>query len=206
MKGGTQQTSIGKNGAPVIDPTANVMSLVEASVQRQDDLRAAESRRVDEQANLRAEHAKELSIAESKRIDAIRAVDVNAVAVASERATAQAAVLATQVTASADALRALVSTTATTMATAAEKFSAQLTERLALLERAQYESKGRSGVSDPMMAELVAEVKKLSAAGVAGPAKSAGAQAMWGYIVGGLGFVAMLLGIAIALVKFGAGT
>jgi hypothetical protein len=71
-------------------------------------------------------------------------------------------VLAAQVAASADALRTLVATTASTMATQTQNLSNQFTDRLALLERAQYENKGRQGVADPVMADLVLEVKKLS--------------------------------------------
>src|ERR1035437_5398164 len=132
----TRPVQKGPNGQ--VDPTANVLALGEAAVQRIndlqdaatlrieslreldnkriDDLRIAEARRLDEQAALRELYHDKLSLAESKRIDAIRAVDVNNVSVASERAAAQATVLANQVTISADALRALVASTATTMA------------------------------------------------------------------------------------------
>jgi len=95
------------------DPTLNVRQLISEAVERLDSLREAERcrlneaieaerRRVNEQAALRAEFSSQLSLAEAKRIDAIRAVDVNAVSVANERATAQAAVLANQVSASAE--------------------------------------------------------------------------------------------------------
>lgn len=191
---GTQPpgTSIDSHGGPVADPTANVLSLVEAAVKRLDDLRVAEMRRVDDLAALRESHSKELALAEAKRIDAIRAVDVNAVAVASERATQQASVLATQVTASADALRALVAQTATTMATASEKFSAQLTERLALIERAQYEGKGRQGVTDPQMEKLTELVAVLAKNQAAGTGKGEGIGVAW---VALLGVVAMMSGL-----------
>ena len=80
--------------------------------------------------------------AEAKRIDAIRAVDVNAVSVANERATAQAAVLANQVALSAETLRALVASTASTQATQLNQLTAQLIDRISLLEKSQYENKG----------------------------------------------------------------
>src|ERR1035437_121180 len=75
---------------PIIDPTQNVLQLVDAAVTRLNDLREsdskwlkqlqdAEARRIDEQMKLRAEFADRLSLAESKRINAIRAVDVGAV-------------------------------------------------------------------------------------------------------------------------------
>src|SRR5512140_1485982 len=98
-----------------IDPTANVLALVEAAVKRLDDLRDAESRRLDEQAQLRADYSDKLAVAEAKRIDAIRAVDVNAVAIANERAAAQATVLANQLLQTSEALRGLVGTTSTAL-------------------------------------------------------------------------------------------
>lgn len=131
--------------------------------------------------------------AEAKRIDAIRAVDVNAVAVASGRATDQAAVLATQVQVSADALRALVASTASTMATAQAAASAEFAKRLAELERSKYEIGGRSSAVDPQMADLLTAVKGLSAAQSVGVGRSMGSNQLWGYIVGAIGAVAALL-------------
>src|ERR1035437_3440792 len=85
--------------------------LLDAELIRIDDNIKLEMKRIDEQMNVRADYNIQLGVAEAKRIDAIRAVDVNAVSVASERANAQAAVLATQVATSAEALRALVAAT-----------------------------------------------------------------------------------------------
>lgn len=128
-----------------MNETADLRVMLEQAVMRLDDLRTAESRRVDEQMVLRGEYGIQLSIAEAKRIDAIRAVDVNAVSVANERATAQAAVLANQVAASAETLRALVAATAATTAQQLTQLTTQLTDRLTSLEKSQYESKGNSG-------------------------------------------------------------
>lgn len=143
-------------GDPVPDPTSNVLSLVEAAVKRLDDLRIETNRRVDEISRLRAEHARELSNAEAKRLDAIRAVDVGAVVVASERAAAQAAVLAKQVQESAETLRTLVATTATAVAQQLSQLSMQLTDRLALLEQSKYESKGAKGISSQVLMLIAA--------------------------------------------------
>jgi hypothetical protein len=180
---------------PLIDPTANVLEhekqavkriddllaakirriteVTNIEIKRLDDLRFAESRRVDEEAAMRENFAEKLRDAEAKRIDAIRAVDVNAVAVASERASAQASVLATQVIQSADALRTLVATTASTMAQQQDQSSRQFNDRLAQLEKAQYENKGKSGIADPQLLDLASEVKalRLSGAGRTGEGK-----------------------------------
>lgn len=118
-----------------------------SAIKRMDDLREAETRRVNELMCLRAEFSEKLGVAEAKRIDAIRAVDVNAVSVANERATAQAAVLANQVAASAETLRSLVAATAATVAQQLAQIAAQLTDRIASLEKSQYENKGTSGGS-----------------------------------------------------------
>ena len=132
-------TSVDSNGVPVIDPTANVLSLVEAAVHRLDDLREAESRRLTELSDQRAKFEEKLAFKESQRIDAIRAVDVGAVAIASERANQQAQVLANQVAQSAETLRALVASTTQAQAKSLEQVSNQLTDRIALLEKSQYQ-------------------------------------------------------------------
>lgn len=124
------------------DPTENVRELLSLYMERADRLREAEQIRINEQMLLRASHDAQLREAEAKRIDAIRAVDVNAVSVANERATAQAAVLANQVALSAETLRALVASTASTQATQLNQLTAQLIDRISLLEKSQYERKG----------------------------------------------------------------
>lgn len=121
------------------DPTENVRALVVAEARRLDDLRQAETRRVDErfagmcsEARMRAEFAAQLFQAEAARLDAIRAVDVAAVGTANERAGTQAEVLASQVAQTAETLRGLVATQ-----------GAVTSERIRLLEQANYEGRGK---------------------------------------------------------------
>jgi hypothetical protein len=99
------------------DPTPNVLDLVAAAISRQDDLRDADTKlsderikHVEEMAELRAQKDKELREAESGRIDAIRAVDVGAVAAAAQVAEQRANTLAAQVSTTADAFRATLAT------------------------------------------------------------------------------------------------
>ena len=137
----------------VIDPTANVLSLVAAAIQRQDDLRDIELNRADDMrdltekfqekiSTLREHYQRELATAESKRVDAVflaetRRVDAVIasmkadVALASEKSSATAAALATSV------------------ASAAVSTVAQINEvrnshdnRLAVLEKNQYSQGG----------------------------------------------------------------
>lgn len=207
-----------------IDPTANVLALSEASNKRQDDLREgaerlmaaqiehirvterirsdsvrdlalAESRRVDEQMALRASYSERLELAEAKRIDAIRAVDVNAVAVASQRASDQATVLATQVAQSAEALRALVATTAATVATSLQQLSTSLSTRLTTLEQGSYQALGKSTYQDPELVKLLSEVKGLSDINRLGVGRTTGANATWGIILGAGSFITVILAV-----------
>jgi len=137
-------------GRPVVDPTANVISILEAAVQRQDDLREAEGRRIDEKAELRAEYDEKLREAESKRIDAIRAVDVGAVNRAAEVAAAQATTLAAQVATSAETLRTQVAAAASAATIALAAALEPVQKDIADLRRAQYEALGQKtqGVED----------------------------------------------------------
>lgn len=141
--------SVDQTGTPVVDPTRNVLDLVSASIARQDDLREAAILRCDMAAahinailKERGEHSADLRAAESKRIDAIRAVDVAAVTRAAEVATVQATTLAAQVSASAEAMRtqvaAAASAAAVALATALEPIQRSIDD----LRRAQYEAQG----------------------------------------------------------------
>jgi hypothetical protein len=125
-------------GRPVIDPTQNVLDLVDAAIRRQDDLREAESRHVREVAALHVSYGEklrlvetELRTAESRRIDAIRAVDVAAV-----QRTAEVAGV------TAETLRANVAATATAAATALANALEPILKSIADLQRAQYETQG----------------------------------------------------------------
>jgi len=202
-------TGFDSSGKPAyVDPTANVVALNEASVKRMDDLMSAESRRVSEhlawqekflalQADhlrdaeeIRAHYHDQLAAAESKRIDAIRAVDVNNVAVASERASAQATVLANQFTQTSESLRTLIGQTA-----------ASLMDRLSKVEQAQYEGKGRQAFTDPRIEELMSRVEGLSVMGATGAGKGQGMNALWAYIVAGVSILFGFGGLVMALLK-----
>lgn len=131
----SQGPSTDANNAPVIDPTENVLSLVEAANRRQDDLRLAEARlwasevrHLKEIAQIREGHATEMRKAEAARIDAIRQDDRGAVTRAGDVAFQQAQVLATQLTNTAEAMR-------TQMAASAVQSQAQLAAALEPIQK-----------------------------------------------------------------------
>lgn len=207
---GSSGMAVDSAGNVAYDPSANVLSLVEAAVKRLDDLRAAEVRRQDdlraqseahaaELQKLIADYQEKLREAEAKRIDAIRVVDVNAVSVASGRAADQATVLASQVQSSADALRSLVSVSATSLASAQAAVTSEITKRLSELERAKYEGAGRSTVADPMLEKLVARMESLVESRATTTGKGEGAQAFWVRLVAAIGMLGTLIGIFYAL-------
>ena len=156
------------SGGPTVDPTANVIALSAAANKRQDDLREMNNSRLDsevahlkEMAHLRAEFDKEIRALESNRLNAIRQVDVLAVNTAADRASAAIQALAAVTVTNADNLRNALNSTATTIAQQTANTVTAITERIAALEKSSYENKGKSGLADPMMVEMVQELKSL---------------------------------------------
>jgi hypothetical protein len=210
---------VDNRGTQVVDPTENVKALSEAASKRQDDLREASDKLgkalLDAQeklSSIRSEHLRELmalrgdydsrlQVAEAKRIDAIRAVDVNAVAVASTRASDQALVLATQVSQSAEALRALVATTAATVAASQQQLANTLSARLTTLEQAGYQAAGKQTLQDPAFVSLLAKVEALSLARTAQDGVGLGRGEVIGWIAGGITTLALLIGAFVTLTR-----
>lgn len=194
------------NGMGGLDPTANVLALSEASNRRQDDLREAyqerveasiarmdaELRHLEATAVLRAEHAKEIGALESNRLNAIRQVDVLAVSTAADRAQAAIQTLAANTSSNAETLRNMVTNTAATMATQLSNTVTAITERIATLEKSSYEGKGKAALSDPMMVELIGEMKSLRKSYAEGVGKSAGISTAWGILLGVVALIATL--------------
>jgi hypothetical protein len=141
------QTSSGpatdNQGRPVLDPTRNVLDLVDAAIQRQDDLREMQAEYQRRFAELREVHSRELRGKEAERIDAIRLVDVSAVARAAEVSATQASALAAQVSASAEAMRSQVAASAAAASDALARSLDPIQKDIADLRRAQYEQQGQ---------------------------------------------------------------
>lgn len=142
-QGGNQGPATDKRNEPVVDPTKNVLQLVEAAISRQDDLRAAEASHMRELNAMRDMHFESLRKAEAERIDAIRSVDVQAVQRAAEVQATQAATLAAQVTASAEAMRTQVAAAASAASIALAAALEPVQKDIADLRRVQYEAAGQ---------------------------------------------------------------
>jgi hypothetical protein len=199
----TAGLGIDADGGPVIDPTQNVLDLVHAAINRQDDLREAHDRLNAEGINhqkelseLRAKHSRDLSVKESSRLDAIRQVDQLAVTRAAEQTLTAVNALASSQAREAETLRNSLTSTAAALATQNADTVKQISDRISSLERSSYEGKGKQAVADPMLAELVAEMKNLreSRANVTG--KSQGISAAWAALLGVVVLITGLIGVA----------
>jgi len=144
------------------DPTPNTLLLINTTINGLTLWFKAEMKRVDER-----------SVAETKRIDSIREVDATAVRVAAERALDTQATLATQVSSFNETQRGLVNMTADVVAKNLQQVTKEINDKaqeqirqqqlkddaflasIALLQKAQNESQGRSGISIPLLLALV---------------------------------------------------
>lgn len=149
-------------GNLVPDPTKNVQALVDAAIERVDDLRILNDRRIDadikhlkEIVDLDREHTKELRDLEAKRLDAIRQVDVNAVQTEANRSLDAIRALAVTTASNAENLRTALQNTEQVLARQNAEANKLTTDRLAALEKSSYEGAGKQTVTDPQMVELL---------------------------------------------------
>jgi hypothetical protein len=177
-----QGLAIDSDGNPVVDPTANVIALVEAANLRQDDLRQKSDQisrerfsHIKEMMRLHARYEAKLSKAESQRLDAIRTVDVQAFKIQNERQASQA-----------DGLRIQVQTVATTLADQQRQQADEINKRLAAIEKLQYEGQGKSSLTDPLLTDLVQEIKSLRKEANQTQGRGKGISDFFGWIVGGI--------------------
>lgn len=198
-KVGNQGPATDRKNEPVMDPTENVMKLVEAANRRQDDLRHETTVRIDSElrhlkdmAELRAAHSKEMRAAEADRLNSIRQVDVTAVKTEADRALAAIQTLAATTATNAENLRNALTNTATTIAKQTADTVQQITERIAALEKSNYEGQGKSMYTNPMLADVSAQLKNLTQSRDVSGGERRGGQQMYGWIVGAVGVLLAL--------------
>ena len=193
---GHGQAGIGvdSKGGAVIDPTTNVLGLVESAVKRLDDMRGsnekyleAETRHIREQAILRADYDKLLRENERARQEKVREVDVLGARTEADRAQAAIKALAESSAMTAETLRKTVETTALSQASQLDMKFAESNKRLAAVEQLLSEGRGKQTMSDPQLAELVTEMRTLRSLQAQGTGKDEGTSQVIGWIVALIG-------------------
>jgi hypothetical protein len=127
---------------PVIDPSANVLDLVEAAVRRLDDLAERDRTHGKEMADLRADHAREMRVKEEERLDAIRKVDQETSQANATNAQITAQALAKTVVDTADAARAAMTLAASATAETLDNRLKPILEGMAVLQQRMFEQAG----------------------------------------------------------------
>jgi hypothetical protein len=211
-------------GGPTVDPTENVKDLSEALSQRQDDLRTLTKELFDTKVEqvkeigalrathqtmmdaLRDSHAREINTAEAARLNSIRQVDREEVAKTAVTNQTATTALANQTSILAETLRTQVATVeraaearTTASAMAAEnrmnQFSADVIKRLSALELSFSEGRGKQAVADPMMEQMVAEMRTLTSQGFKERGRGEGISDTAKAIIGALGIALTLMGM-----------
>jgi len=183
--------SVDTPGRQVVDPTANVIALVEANANAARALRDSDIKFNDAVTShlkeidvLRDAHIKETRLFDSERYDKIRSVDMaNAAATASQILQAVTTNASTQER-TAQTLRDQVAATATAAENRQAAFAADMVKRLSAVELSMSEGKGKQQVSDPQMDKLTILVEKLAHNQTLGSGKSEGLDTGWKLLIG----------------------
>jgi len=167
----------------VVDPTANVIALVESNSKAAAMLREADikyndavARHLTEIGALRSDHAKETRAYDSDRYDKIRSVDMaNAAATATQILQAVNTNAGNQER-TAQTLRDQVAATAAAAENRQVAFAADMVKRLSAVELSMSEGKGKQTVADPQQEKLTSLVELIARNQATGSGKSEGAS------------------------------
>lgn len=153
------------------------------------ELIRVELRSIREVVSLNAEHGKEIRKLETARLDAIRRVDIANQSVTAERSHAAILALERTTLASAETLRGVVENSAKQLAAQTASAMQTVDQRIAALEKASYEGKGKESQTDPALARLTEAVESLTSS----RATIAGAK---GGILAGREWILAIVGLA----------
>jgi hypothetical protein len=190
------------SGGAVVDPTANVIALVEARADAAASLREADLKFADSQAEhlkeigeLRAVHAKEIRELDTIRLEKVREVDQLSYRTETERAQTAIRALADSQAQATETLRKTMEGNAALLASQQDVKFAESNKRISALELALSEGKGKQTVADPAMERLAGVVEKLAAANNTRTGFDAGrAAAIAGAgVLGGGGIAALVM-------------
>lgn len=196
-------TGIGvdSKGGPVVDPTVNVIALVESNAQAAAALRDADVKFNDvvamhlrEIGSIRAQHAKETREFDTAQQSNIRSVDMaNAEKTAAQ--ILQAVTTNAQVAErTAKTLQDQVASTATAAENRQASFASDMMKRLSAVELSMSEGKGKQQIADPQMDKLTLVVETLARNQVSGAGRQEGMSDSAKILMGALALITTLLG------------
>lgn len=155
----TQARGIGVDagGGPVIDPTANVIALVEANKLSADTLREMHNRYLEARlgtvsetvkwleklSDVHQRHDREIHTMEQAKLAAFRQSDEAARITEAERTLAAVQLVARAAETTANDIRAVLNTTAQTLASANAARDLEFNNRISALEKSSYEGAGK---------------------------------------------------------------
>lgn len=152
-----------------IDPTKNVEDLVNQEKERNNDLRTADEKLRDYQIanlekimNLHIMYLDKLSAKESDRIDAVNKVSAAAVLLANEKTNTTASLLANQL----------------------EQITTELSKRISAVETTMNVSLGKGSVSEPIIEQVLKEVKTLRSERFISTGEATGKYNLWTIFLG----------------------
>jgi len=169
---------------PPIDPSENVKALNEAS-----------SRHLREVVRMEVEGLRREIENQATLVSKMRDIDRLNQRLIDERLEASTEKVSATIELTAKTLSATVNETAKTLASSHEANFNRLSERVAILERAQYQGAGQAGVRDPLIDSLMEEVRLLRAAQAAGGGLKAGLSLGASILIGAVGLIGAIIGI-----------
>jgi hypothetical protein len=150
------------SGGPVIDPTENVLALVDAEKEHASDLRHAELNRLSQLRGADNKYQDAMRLAEVRRQDDLAAQkersDKQIADILSIQVRTTSDLISTQLDKVTTALSSQIAALTATMGNQVTTLATNLGERLSELERFRYEMGGKTSVSDPATAEALREM------------------------------------------------
>ena len=176
MPGGRPGVGVDAGGAPVIDPTENVLALVDAQARFQKDKDELVSKGLSAEIShvqsyfemvIRAEqHRMDIVVeAERRRIDDLAALKKDYDKQISETQTGQMKTTSDLVSTQLDKVTTSLSDTINKTADNISAMLATMDGRVAKVEQFRYEMGGRAAVADPAMAQIASDLSALKLAG-----------------------------------------
>lgn len=199
---GRPGVAVDARGGQVVDPTKNVLDLVEAAIRRQDDLRAAEARRQDAERTSEVKFHIAMRDADLRRIADLRDADTRRLNELRDAETRRINELATQKQIFdlelARVIRAGLDASTLLLATQLKEVKTDASDRMAKLEQFANEQRGRASATDPRDIKLLEEVRALTASRNDLAGRNTGQDQVVAYIFGAIGVLVGVGGLILA--------